>query len=70
MSIMLYIVVSFIIMSLQLSAADVSLDIKQKIVSEWFEGEYAEALGGIFFASKTFVEDISSNIYNMEHCKQ
>ena len=47
---------SFIIMSLQWSATNVSLDIKHKMVSLWFKGEHTEALADRLLASKTSVE--------------
>ena len=67
---MLYIVLSLIIMSLQWSATDVSLDIKQKIVSLLFEGERTEDWMTDFLHQRHLLRDISSNIYNMERCKQ
>ena len=43
-------------MSLQWSATDVSLDIKQKTVSLLFDGKHTEALADRFLISKTSVE--------------
>ena len=39
---MLYIVLSFIVMSMQWSDRDLLLDIKQKITCLWFEGNHTE----------------------------
>ena len=67
---MLYIALSFIVMSLQWSVTDILLDIKQKIVSLWFEGKHAEDLLTDFLHQRHLLKDVSSNIYNIEPCKQ
>ena len=52
------------------SATDILLDIKQKTVSWWFEGEHTEDRLTDFLYQRHLLRDISGNIYNMEHCKQ